>query len=892
MMEYLPQHRKGGNYKNCASVVSYSHRYRYYGTHSRKAFPNPPFLRESQRDEPQGAKRRWGRRRPDRPTERIRDSSRTMNTCRTSPLVRYCASCYTRPLPGHKGQHLSSLVTPPRLAPCHPAAPPRKNFNKLIFYGDVFDSTKGYPGEGPSSRDTRVLTGQEYRASQNGQIWLGILKKQASYAVGPDLAKIQAEIAGHEKEQIPVAPAQSKNLDSPKATEKNRGSPDKTLEYTSKDEERSKEKLRLLSATRGRFAYEAHAMEAKKWKRDLHGHKHYRPTADDLLPTDDQRVLDVLAKLNILDGQSSRIVIDEERAARWQEALKDMDHELWDEEAWDAEVATKKPPRRTNDDVEREEAAAAINRHRANESMLNHEEWYNKNQKNIQTPLRPVQKYKLGTGKPMTMQNLRRRRLQRQKNKASKTTPEYPQRADYADGLDWVNAITASVIRDYVNRMLPVMNNYMTKTATAIMFQHWKLGTLPAHDTPIMGYVTFTPAGEEWYKKYNDPYFATQMEGQALGQRILKPLYDAMFQYLNTILERHITTTAFDHWRTMVPQPPPILQRPTAPKEPLLGYGYGKDPGKDLPRQAADLARFKQWLSHPLRQSDPRTIAEHNSDAFDTRMLNAHLKWLFNSLNTTATYQRTAAAFETWRHHAHMMKIITKITTTAAYQRTAAAFEKLGHQPINRATDLRPSAATTQHNRVPTQTPPDATPGQHTHKVLPQMAPQMNMKELRAPRTNRGRTKIKVQQPRSTDKGKLASRSTPLSSSGNALYSMLWLALGARLLLTMLTLILGARHPHHRLGCAIDIQRHTLLRDWREDLRITGTLFLDKNAKMLSHASNWHHARKAAPSLKLATMRLKLAHPHAMKIHSENRVRKWPKRPQIGHQMKYLQKLV
>ncbi len=104
--------------------------------------------------------------------------------------------------------------------------------------------------------------------------------------------------------------------------------------------------------------------------------------------------------------------------------------------------------------------------------MLNHEEWYNKNQKNIQTLLRPVQKYKLGTGKPMTMQSLRRRRLQRQKNKASKTTPEYPQRADYAGGLDWFNAITAPVIRDYVNRMLPVMNNYMTKTTTAIMFQH------------------------------------------------------------------------------------------------------------------------------------------------------------------------------------------------------------------------------------------------------------------------------------------------------------------------------------------------------------------------------------------------------------------------------------
>jgi hypothetical protein len=241
---------------------------------------------------------------------------------------------------------------------------------------------------------------------------------------------------------------------------------------------------------------------------------------------------------------------------------------------------------------------------------------------------------------------------------------------------------------------------------------------------------------------------------------------------------------------------------------------------------------------------------------------------MLNSLNITATHRRTAAAFETWRHHSYMMNL----------------------RPS--ASDLRPSAATTQHNGVPTQIHPDTNPGQHTHKVLPQMAPQMNMKKLRAPRTNRGRTKIKVQQPRSTDKGKLASRSTPLSSSGNALYSMLWLALGARLLLTMLTLILGARHPHHRLGCAIDIQRHTLLRDWREDLRITGTLFLDKNAKMLSHASNWHHARKAAPSLKLATMRLKLAHPHAMKIHSENRVRKWPKRPQIGHQMKYLQKLV
>jgi hypothetical protein len=198
-----------------------------------------------------------------------------------------------------------------------------------------------------------------------------------------------------------------------------------------------------------------------------------------------------------------------------------------------------------------------------------------------------------GTGMTTTLSDFRRRRLQKMKDRVSTSREDYPQRADFATGLDWVNSITAPIIRDYAECLAIVMHNYMSKTATAIMFKNWKHATLPVPlENPTMGYVTFTPAGEEWYRQYNEPYFAQQMEAQALGQRILNSFNKSLFHYLNTILERHTTTTAFDHWRAAVPRPPQKLQRPTALTEPLLGYGYGKDPGKDLPRQAADLARF------------------------------------------------------------------------------------------------------------------------------------------------------------------------------------------------------------------------------------------------------------------------------------------------------------
>jgi hypothetical protein len=527
----------------------------------------------------------------------------------------------------------------------------------------------------PSYRGTRILTEQEHRARQ---IRLGTLKDLDPTAVGPALTRHQAEIAANEKDNVPVVPAKSKNLDSVNAIEKHKGSPDKFV--------------------------------------------------------------------------------------------------------------MKKPPRRTNDDVDREEAIATVQRNRKLKSLLQNAEWYNTHQ-TLQQPLRPVHKYKTqkvspdrilqdaerynnaiqsinkilnpvlkykkGTGKLMTMQQLRRRRLQRQKK--YKTQSEDPPLEDYTDELDWTETDTTPEFRDSVNRMIPFMHNYMAKTATAIMFQHWKLGTTPAHDKQTKGYVTFTPAGADWFSNYN---FEAHKEVQALARRIV----------------------------------------------------------------------------------------------------------MLNGLNTTATHQRTAVAYETWRHNTHMLNL----------------------RPATM--DLWPSAATTQHNRVPTQISLDITPGQHTHKVIPQKAPQTNMKALRTPRTRAGHTTIKTQRTRSTDKGKQASRTTPPPPRSNALHIMILLALGARLLAGTdendITTGRWRAHRHHEVS--MDTRRHTLLRDWRKDLQVTGTLFLDTKAKTLSQASNWHmaHAQTWAQSNMIAGLNRPgeaSMHPHAIQIYSENRVRKWPKRPQIGY---------
>jgi hypothetical protein len=432
---YLPQHRKGGHYKNWACMVSYSYSYRYHGIQSHGACPPPPYFRESQRDEPQGAKNRWGRRRPDRP--------------------------------------------------------PNKWKNKIIFYGDVFDSTKGYPGEGPVAlqntwisalqqpikgraknktqrrlrhkrendmitisfpfpstpartkhkRGKKAPTAQPIQqpvSPQKQTSWnewfLHLLNSSDTSDQGQT---VQEPVSSKDAERskslyvmthircksttaaafrlwqtnIVVAPKQKyvtftkeglawyshyattqcsggvtletlpvealaddntrpsgRHAYDPKtqsgrlfpSTPASRLHPqpqprnvkpiglmnDGLAALQHKEAERSKEKLRLLSTKRGTYENIARSMEAKKWKRDSYGQKHYRPTAEDLLPTDDQRVLDILVDLNILDGQSPRIVIDEEKKARWQEALKDMNHELWYEDDWTGDASYFNPTQR------------------------------------------------------------------------------------------------------------------------------------------------------------------------------------------------------------------------------------------------------------------------------------------------------------------------------------------------------------------------------------------------------------------------------------------------------------------------------------------------------------------------------------------------------------------
>jgi hypothetical protein len=238
---------------------------------------------------------------------------------------------------------------------------------------------------------------------------------------------------------------------------------------------------------------------------------------------------------------------------------------------------------------------------------------------------------------------------------------------------------------------------------------------------------------------------------------------------------------------------------------------------------------------------------------------------MLNRLNTTATHRHTAHSFQTWRHHSYRMN-------------------------LRHALDLRPSAATTQHNGVPTQIHTDTTSGQHTHKVIPQTQPLPNMKELRTPRTKAGRTITKTNSKRGTDKGKQINRTTPPSASGNALHIILLIALGATLLAgtdenDMTTGMWRAQRHHED---SLDSWRHTHVRDWREDLKVTGTLFLDTKAKELSQASKWHktHAQIWAQSVTMTGLNRPGEaenHPPAMNIYSENRVRKWPKRPQIGY---------
>mgnify|MGYP000544553278 CR=1 FL=1 len=163
------------------------------------------------------------------------------------------------------------------------------------------------------------------------------------------------------------------------------------------------------------------------------------------------------------------------------------------------------------------------------------------------------------------------------------------------------------------------------------------------------------------------------------------------------------------------------------------------------------------------------------------------------------------------------------------------------------------------------------------------------MKERRTPRTTAGRTITKTNRKKSTDRGKHI-RTTPPSASGNALHIILLFALGSTLLAGTddSDITTGMWRAQSHGEDSLDSWRHTHVRDWREDLKVTGTLFLDTKEKELSQASNWHmtHAQTWAKSFTMAGLNWQgeaYNHPQAMHIYSENRVRKWPKRPQIGY---------
>mgnify|MGYP000361738536 CR=1 FL=1 len=125
------------------------------------------------------------------------------------------------------------------------------------------------------------------------------------------------------------------------------------------------------------------------------------------------------------------------------------------------------------------------------DKILRDKEVYDKAIQCIDKILNPVLKYKKDTGKLMTMQQLRRRRLQRQKMYANKTQAEDTPREKYTEEMDNTNTHTTP---EY---------------------------TASTQDIPIYGFVTFTPAGADWFSKYNDPYFGEQMEVQALARRIV-----------------------------------------------------------------------------------------------------------------------------------------------------------------------------------------------------------------------------------------------------------------------------------------------------------------------------------------------------------------------------------
>jgi hypothetical protein len=325
--------------------------------------------------------------------------------------------------------------------------PAQKWRNKILFYGDVFDSTKGYPGEGPTpiftnppprdssyvkpprltnadllpeewkpSKLERVsrkyrqrpppdppslsyisarshyknlheeLRGLKFRhnnvVNKNGGrgthkaadfvktasatfIWKVIHKFYENQAInysGWGTQKTTAFV------KLVTATPTWKGNSSPlqnRATcpEPSIGKAEgKSPQPAQTPAQRSTEKIRLLRATRGRGASDAAELESKKWKYDCNTRtSHFRPTAKDLLPSDDQRVLDALAELNILDGPDTRLSAEErkEKSRYVQPTYSDedertsSDEESSDEESSDEEIEIQpaNTPRRAHNNI-------------------------------------------------------------------------------------------------------------------------------------------------------------------------------------------------------------------------------------------------------------------------------------------------------------------------------------------------------------------------------------------------------------------------------------------------------------------------------------------------------------------------------------------------------------